>query len=403
VIVMAALTVEQALAKILTAVEVTPAETIAIESALGRILAAPLTARLTQPPFDASAMDGYAVRAADVASPPVSLRVIGEAAAGHPFSGTLAGGQAVRIFTGAPLPEDADAIVIQENCERAGADVVVRDGRPDRDHVRLRGSDFTAGDRLLPAGRPFGARELSLAASTGYGRVPVHSRPRVGIIATGDELVLPGETPGPGQIVCSNHLGIHAMCGRAGADVLFLGIARDTRADLDAHLARASACDIVITIGGASVGDHDLVAPALQAKGVNLDFWKIAMRPGKPLMFGRLGAQRFIGLPGNPVSSLICTRLFIVPLIRAMLGLTGDQAVVEAVTSAPLEANGPRAHYVRATRVDKADGTKVVTAARSQDSSLLSVLADANCLIVRPISAPALLAGARVPTIMLDF
>jgi molybdopterin molybdotransferase len=317
---MTALTVEQALSKILADVPVASPEDIHIEDALGRVLAEPLAAKLTQPPFDASAMDGYAVRTADVAILPGTLRVTGEAAAGHPFSGAVGRGDAVRIFTGAPLPSGTDAVVIQENCDRTGDRVTVREGQPDTSHVRKRGSDFKTGDVLLSPGRTFGPREISLAASMGHGVIPVRRRPRVAIIATGDELVLPGETPGSGQIVCSNHLGIRALCQRAGAEADFLGIARDTREHLDMHLARAAGYDIVITIGGASVGDHDLVAPALQTRGVTLGFWKIAMRPGKPLMFGQRGAQRFIGLPGNPVSSLICARLFIVPLIRAMLG-----------------------------------------------------------------------------------
>lgn len=402
---MTALTVEQALAKILADVTVTLTETVGIEDALGRILASPLAATLTQPPFDASAMDGYAVHAADVAALPITLQVTGEAAAGHPFAGTVARGDAVRIFTGAPLPSGLDAVVIQENCDRSGsgACVTVREGSPDPSHVRRRGSDFKTGDVLLNAGRPLGAREISLAASMGHGTVPVHVRPRVAIIATGDELVLPGETPGPGQIVCSNHLGVRAMCQRAGARADFLGIARDTLDSLNAHLDRAHRYDIVITIGGASVGDHDLVAPVLKARGGMLSFWKIAMRPGKPLMCGQLGVQRLIGLPGNPVSSLICARLFVVPLIQAMLGVTDDQGVQHAITTAPIEANGARAHYVRATLATRADGTKIITPARSQDSALLSVLADSNCLIVRPIGAAAVAPGAPVPVLMLDF
>jgi molybdopterin molybdotransferase len=397
---MAALTVEQALEKILGGIAPTVSETVSIDDALGRIIASPLSARHTQPPFDASSMDGYAARRSSETS---TLRVIGQAAAGHPFQGGVSKGEAVRIFTGAPLPDGTDAVAIQENCDRHGDWVTIPKSNLDPSYVRHRGSDFKTGDTLLEAGRTFGAREISLAASMGHGTVPVRRRPRVAIIATGDELVLPGETPGPGQIVCSNHLGIHALCTRSGADAHFLGIACDTRADLDAHLDRAAGFDVVITIGGASVGDHDLVAPALQSRGVTLGFWKIAMRPGKPLMFGQLGAQRLIGLPGNPVSSLICARLFVVPLIRAMLGTTEDQAAMEAITTAPLDANGPRAHYMRATLSTAADGTKCVTPARSQDSALLSVLADANCLIIRPIGANASLAGTAVPVLLLDF
>jgi molybdopterin molybdotransferase len=400
---MAALTVEQALAQILSGVMPTATETVTIDDALGRTLAAPLVAMLTQPPFHASAMDGYAVRLADIAIGATSLRVIGEAAAGHPFVGTLGPRDAVRIFTGAPLPDGGDAVVIQEDCTRTGDTVSLDAAIPNAAHVRPRGSDFNTGDVLLAAGRTLGPRELALAACMGHGDVAVRTRPRVAIIATGDELVLPGQTPGPGQIVCSNHLGIRALCTRAGARADFLGIARDTPDSLDAHFARADGYDVVITIGGASVGDHDLVAPRLKARGIQLDFWKIAMRPGKPLMFARHGAQRYIGLPGNPVSSLICTRLFIVPLIRAMLGTSDAQDVTDANITTALDANGPRAHYMRATVATGRDGRKSVTAARSQDSSQLSVLAEANALIIRPIGAEAEPVDATVPIMMLDF
>ena len=277
---MAALTVAEALARILADVAPTAAETVAIEAADGRVLAGAVVARLTQPPFDASAMDGYAVRAADVARLPARLAVIGEAAAGHPFAGTIGAGQAARIFTGAPVPTGADAIVIQENAASDGADVIVRDGTTDLDHIRRAGSDFRAGTQLLTSGRRLRARELTLAAAAGAGEVAVRGRPRVAILATGDELVLPGATPGPGQIVASNHLGVAALAAGAGARPEFLGIARDTPASLAEHIARAEAADILVTIGGASVGDHDLVAPALQAAGMELAFWKIAMRPG---------------------------------------------------------------------------------------------------------------------------
>ena len=318
---MPALSVDEALDRILDGVAPTPAEPVAIEAAHRRTLAEPLAALLTQPPFDASAMDGYAVRAADVAKLPATLAVIGEAAAGHPFSGSVAAGQAVRIFTGAPLPAGADAIVIQENTQRDGAKVTVREGSIDTGHVRPRGFDFREGETLLAAGRRLGPREVALAAAMGHGTLPVRRRPRVAILSTGDELVPPGQRPGPGQIVSSNHLGVAALAEAAGAEATLLGIARDTRESLDAYFAKAQDADIIVTIGGASVGDHDLVGPVLEARGMALSFWKIAMRPGKPLMFGRLGQARVLGLPGNPVSSLVCTRVFLVPLIRALLGM----------------------------------------------------------------------------------
>ena len=401
---MAALSVEEALARILDAVAPTQPEFVAIELAHRRTLAEPLAALLTQPPFDASAMDGYAVRAADVAKLPATLAVIGQAAAGHPFAGSVAAGQAVRIFTGAPLPAGADAIVIQENADRDGNKVIIRDGTIDTGHIRRRGFDFREGETLLAAGRRLGPREVALAAAMGHGTLPVRRRPRVAIVSTGDELVAPGKLRAPGQIVSSNHLGVAALAELAGGEVRLLGIARDTRDSLDAHFDQARDADVIVTIGGASVGDHDLVGPVLEARGMALSFWKIAMRPGKPLMFGRLGQARVLGLPGNPVSSLVCTRVFLVPLIRALLGLPARaEDIVQARAGVALEANGPRQHYMRATSAPGTDGLAVVTPVRSQDSSLLAPLAEADCLLMRPPQAPALAQGALVPILPLDF
>jgi len=398
------LSVAEALRRILAAVEPMPAELIGIEAAHGRILATGLIARLTQPPFDASAMDGYAVRSADLADLPTTLAVIGEAAAGHPFGGSLGPGQAVRIFTGAPVPAGSDAIVIQEQAERDGGTVRIRNGDVDRSHIRHRGLDFSAGTPLLDAGRRLGPREMALAAAMGYGEVSVRRRPRLAVLSTGDELVAPGTTPGVGQIVSSNHLGVAAMAEAAGAAVEFLGIARDLPDSLAAHFAKAGEVDVLLTIGGASVGDHDLVAPVLKAQGMVLSFWKIAMRPGKPLMFGALGRTRILGLPGNPVSALVCTRLFVVPLLRALLGVPPQEAVeANARTTVPLEANGPREHYMRAIQQPGPDGVALVTPVRSQDSSLLSPLAEADCLLVRPAAAPAVPISGLVPILPLDF
>lgn len=400
---MALISVEEARTRVLDGVEPTQIETVTIQHAHGRVLAKPLQALVTQPPFNASAMDGYALRAADLARIPASLTVIGEAAAGHPFSGSVGQGQAVRIFTGAPVPEGADAIVIQEDADRDGATVIVRDGGIETGHIRTRGLDFREGDTLLGPGRRLGPREISLAAAMGHGEVSVRRRPIVTIISTGDELVPPGHRLGPGQITASNHLGIGALAEAAGAEARQLGIARDTREDLEAHFARAQDADIIVTSGGASVGDHDLVAPALEARGLTLAFWKIAMRPGKPVMFGRLDRARVLGLPGNPVSSMICARLFLLPLIRALLGQPPKTEMpIQARLSAPVEANGPREHYVRATSQAGPDGLALVAAVRSQDSSLLSPLAEADCLIVRPPRAPAAPAGALVQILPLD-
>jgi molybdopterin molybdotransferase len=407
---MSLLSVDAALECILEGVAPTPVEHAAIEAAYGRTLAEPLPALLTQPPFDASAMDGYAVRGADVARLPATLTVIGTAAAGHPFAGGVGEGQAVRIFTGAPLPAGADAVVIQENTLReptqssGAARVIVREGVPDQGNVRPMGFDFRAGEVLLGPGRRLGPREVSLAAAMGHASLPVRRRPRVAIISTGDELLLPGSRPGPGQIISSNHLGVTALAEGAGAHAHFVGIARDTRESLQEHFAAADGADVIVTIGGASVGDHDLVGPVLRQSGMTLSFWNIAMRPGKPLMFGRLGASRVLGLPGNPVSSLVCTRVFLVPLLRALLGQPAcDARPLTARAGVALEPNGPRQHYMRATRAAGPDGLPVATPVRSQDSSLLAPLAQADCLLIRAPHAPATPQGAFVPILALDF
>lgn len=400
-----ALTVEEARARVLQ--EATPIADVQRRDLLashGLVLAEPLSAKLTQPPFHASAMDGYAVRAVDVATLPAHLTLIGEAAAGRGYEGEVGPGQAVRIFTGAPLPSGADAIVIQENTDRDGARVRIREGTTDIEHIRPLGGDFKTGDTLLQPGRRLTSRDITLAAAMGYPALPVRRPPVVAILATGDELVMPGIPPGPDQIVCSNTFGIAGMVRAAGGTPRLLGIARDTHESLIEHLDRAKGADILVTVGGASVGDHDLVGPVLQSRGMSLGFWKIAMRPGKPLMYGRLGHQHVLGLPGNPVSSLVCARLFLMPLIRALLGLEPEPArATEAITTVPLAANGPRAHYMRATARLSEHGTLEVTPVSSQDSSLMRPLADADCLLVRPISAQSLPAGAGVPVLMLDF
>ncbi len=401
----APLTVEQALGRIVAAA--TPIGDVQrrdLLGATGQVLVAPLAARLTQPPFAASAMDGYAVRGADVATLPARLRVIGEAAAGRRFNGLLNAGEAARIFTGAPVPEGADAIVIQENTSADGGHVTVSNGTPEPEHIRARGGDFAAGDVLIAADRRLTARDVVLAAAMGHAELAVRRPPVVAILASGDELVLPGITPGPDQIVCSNTFGIAGMVRAAGGVPRLLGIARDSADSLGERIEAAGDADILVTVGGASVGDHDLVGPVLASRGMALDFWKIAMRPGKPLMYGRLGRQHVLGLPGNPVSSMVCTRLFVVPLVRALLGLVAEPATPhQARVTVPLAPNGPRAHYMRATAKQSDDGDLWVTPIDNQDSSLMRPLAAADCLLIRAIGAPAEPAGARVRTLRLDF
>ena len=401
---MALLPVAAALDRVLSDVAPTGIEPVALLHARNRTLATALTALFTQPPFDVSAMDGYAVRAADVATVPARLTLIGESAAGRRFDGEVAVGQCVRIFTGAAMPAGADTVVIQEDTDRDGAIVIANESSPPHRHVRDAGLDFREGQSLLEGGRILDARALTLAAAMGHASVPCRRRPRVAILATGDELVMPGEIPGPDSIMCSNTFGLAAMVEAAGGEAIPLGIARDTQASLAEKIASGGDADILVTTGGASVGDHDLVAPALQAAGMTLDFWKIAMRPGKPLMFGLRGTQRVLGLPGNPVSSLICGRLFLVPLIRAMLGQPREAEFTQmARVTEPMEANGPRRHYMRATLQSGPGNQALVTPLASQDSSLVSPLANASCLIVRELHAPAVAAGADVPIIRIDF
>ncbi len=394
---MALLPVAEALGRILAGVESTAPETVPVHEAGGRVLAADLAAKLTQPPFAASAMDGYALRAADAASLPARLTVIGQSAAGEAFPRAVGRGEAVRIFTGAALPEGTDTVVIQENTERDGNDVIVREGVKNGANVRGRGIDFTEGRTLLAAGRRLDAAALMLAAAMGHGEVAVRKRPTVAILATGSELVPPGTPPGPDQIVSANPVGLAALVAEAGGTPRLLGIARDDEGEIAARITEAEGADVLVTIGGASVGDHDLVAPALKARGTAIDFWKVAMRPGKPLLFGRLGASRVLGLPGNPVSAMICGRVFLVPLIDALLGRSDRPAVREtALLTHALERNGHRFHLMRATLSRDSSGALRVTALPSQDSSLMSALAKADCLILRAADAAPLAAGAPV-------
>jgi molybdopterin molybdotransferase len=399
---MALLSVAEALARVTQGLEPLKPESVPLDQAAGRVLAESLAARLTQPPFDASAMDGYAVRAGDVASPPARLRLIGLSAAGHGFDGEVGSGEVVRIFTGAPVPKGADTIVIQEDAEETAGVVVVREAAAGK-HIRPRGQDFKQGEVLLAAGCRLGWRELMLAAAMNHPEVPVRRRPKVALLSTGDEVVPPGSALAPDQIVSSVAYGLAALIEKHGGEAISLGIAKDDVESL-VTLARAgSAADILVTIGGASVGARDLVSSALTSEGLKLDFWKIAMRPGKPLLYGRLGAQRVLGLPGNPVSALICAHVFLVPMLHRLLGLLEPASPSpEAVLAEALEANGPRAHYMRAASDWTAAGERRVKPLPSQDSSLMASFARADCLIVRPPDAPSLTRGERVRIIPLD-
>jgi molybdopterin molybdotransferase len=340
-------------------------------------------------------MDGYALRSAD-AGAGAELAVIGTSAAGHGFRGVVGPGQCVRIFTGAPVPEGADAVLIQEDATvLEGGRIRVDESQAAGRNIRPKGLDFREGDVLLEAGRTMGMREVSLAAALGHGSIPVRERPRVAILATGDELVSPGEKPGPDQIVASNALGIAAFVAASGGEPHDLGIAVDTRPALADALARARdlSPDVLVTLGGASVGDHDLVQEALKTAGMELDFWKIAMRPGKPLMFGRLGGMRVLGLPGNPVSSLVCAVLFLAPLLSALLGEPPRDRTEAAILGADMAENDRRQDYVRARLSERSDGLPVATPFPRQDSSMLATFARSDCLIIRAPHAPPAAAG----------
>ena len=398
---MSLLPVAEAIARILTGVEPTETERVPLAQATGRVLAEPLASLRTQPPFPASAMDGYACRAADVAALPATLRQIGESIAGKGFDGSVGPGETVRIFTGAPVPEGADTIVIQENVEADGGAIKVVDGEaPEGTFIRPAGLDFSKGQVLLEAGLRLNARHVALAAAMNHATIPVRRKPRVAILATGTELVAPGTEPGPDQIVASNSFGIAAMTEALGGEAIDLGIAEDDIATIRNRLEAGLEArpDVVITLGGASVGDHDLVRDVLADMGFPLDFWKIAMRPGKPLMFAANDGTRLLGLPGNPVSSMVCGRVFLWPLLLALLGQTDETATTEAPLKAPMPENGPRQDYVRAV-LDRTG----VEAFPKQDSSMLAVLVRANALIVRPPAAPAAPAGTPVQVLPLDF
>lgn len=374
----------------------TPAQTLALAHCAGRVLAEDVAALRTQPPFANSAMDGYAARATDLTLGK-ELKVLGESAAGRGFSGQVGPGETVRIFTGAPIPDGADAILIQEHAEGVGGPVIrVTKPAGKGQFIRPAGLDFQTGEVLLKAGRRLDSAALGLAAAAGHPTLSVRRKPLVAILATGDELVLPGEPVGPDQIVASNSFALAALIEQAGGTALDLGIARDNHTDLAAKIdaARAAGADVLITLGGASVGEHDLVQAALKAQGMARGFWKIAMRPGKPMMMGRLGPMVALGLPGNPVSSIVCGHLFAMPLVEALLGIADPERdrSEPATLAVDLPANDERQDYLRAT-TEIIEGERRVRPFAKQDSSMLANLSRAEALVIRPVFAQAAKAG----------
>jgi molybdopterin molybdotransferase len=398
------ISVEDAQQRITASFKPVPAETVGLSAALlNRVLAEDVIARRSQPPFAASAMDGWAVRSADLASLPARLKPIGVSSAGHGFRGSLAAGQAVRIFTGAAVPEGADKVIPQENVEAEGSVILVREAGG-KTHIRKAGLDFREGETMIKAGGKLGVRDLALAAAMNVPWLAVRRRPRVAILATGDELVRPGEPLGPDQIISSLGLGLCALVTSAGAEATDLGITADDAEDIGRNAKAAMGADLLLTIGGASVGEADLVHRVLGGAGASIDFWQVAMRPGKPLMFGKaFGEIPLIGLPGNPVSALVCGLLFVVPAIQSLLGLPPSGPPIEwAVSGSDLPANDKRQDYLRATLAAGDDGRLVALAAPVQDSSMLSTLAEADCLLIRPPLAPPIKASDRVPIIRLQ-
>ena len=397
------LPVADARQRILDAVPTMPAEQISVAYGLGRTLAEDLVSRRSQPPMPVSAMDGYAVRAEDITALPAELKIIGYAPAGHGFDGNVRKGEAVRIFTGAPVPEGADTIVIQENTHLQDETVRVIDGDTTKGRfVRPAGLDFAKGEALIPAGKTLSARDVGLAAAMNLPWLKVRRKPRISILATGDEIVMPGDPIGPDQIVSSNALALSAFIQAHGGVPIDLGIAPDEEVGLKALAAGAKGSDILVTTGGASVGDHDLIQSVLGDIGLEVDFWRIAMRPGKPLMFGKIGDTFLIGLPGNPVSSLVCAIIFLAPTIRKMLGIDSVMPpTLPAQLGRDLTENDEREDYLRATLERDENGNLVATPFDKQDSSMFANIARADALIIRPPFEAAAKAGTTIEIVAL--
>jgi molybdopterin molybdotransferase len=393
---MALIPVAEALQRVLADAKPLRTEVVSLDEAFGRLLTEDVIALRTQPPAAVSAMDGYAVRASDVAQAPVVLKVIGQVAAGHPFTGKVGPGEAARIFTGGIMPEGTDTVVIQELTTQDENGVTIQKPTPAGRNVRGEGIDFAERQTLLRKGRRLTARDLMLAAAMNHSRLSVYRKPTVAILGTGDELVPPGGSPRPGEIVYSNGFALAALARSNGAQAHDLGIARDRIEDIAAAVRRARElnADILLTSGGASVGEHDLVQRALAAEGLELSFWRVALRPGRPMLHGRLGAMQVLGVPGNPVSAYVCAFLFLGPLIRKLAGRSDIVDLPQpARLGRDLPANDERADYLRATIEETRNGL-VATPLPAQDSSLMAPLAKADCLLIREPHAPAAAAGS---------
>ncbi len=400
---MALMPVDEARTRILDGVKPLASETISLGKALGRVLAKDVSAKRDQPPFAASAMDGYAVRFDDVATLPTSLKIFGASNAGHAFKGAVKPGTAVRILTGAPVPSGADTVVIQENTERSGSDLRIYNPTPTGKNIRRAGLDFAKGQVLVKAGTRLAARDIGLLAAGNAASVTVRKAPRVVLFTTGDELVLPGRRARPDQIFSSNSHALEAMARLLGCDVVNLGIVKDSLVATKAAIRRGLGADVLMTTGGASVGDHDYVQEAFKACGVKIGFWKVALRPGKPFMYGRKGKTHVMGLPGNPVSALVTARLFFTPLIKALQSLPTEDKTVTARLAIALAGNDERRDYIRATLSESEDGIRLVTPYVTQDSSMQRTLQSSDALILREPFAAASEAGSPVKVLILDF